>query len=138
AKDKDSGFDVRKNLIGNLGDDYISDTKAPRGSSIAQLKSPPSLFLMASPNPEQLTAALKNIFVFMGQGGGAPTEREFLGRKIYSIVMPNMPLPMADAGKPSGPHTLNYTASGGYVAMSTDNSTLEEFLRAAETPPKAL
>src|SRR5205807_9286573 len=63
AKDKDPSFDIRKNLIGNLGDDMISYEKAARGNSPEQLQSPPSLFLLGSPHAEQLTAALKSVLV---------------------------------------------------------------------------
>ena len=136
AKQKDEGFDIKKNLIGNLGDDMIGYEKAPRGSSAAEQQSPPSLFLLGSPNPEQLTAALKSILIFMSQQAGAPTEREFLGRKIFSVPLPSMPLP--GVPKPTGPRTLNYAASRGYVAFSTDASILEEYLRSSESQAKAL
>src|SRR5258708_11271124 len=37
AKDKDPSFDVRKNLIGNLGDDMISYEKPARSATRADL-----------------------------------------------------------------------------------------------------
>ena len=138
AKDKDPGFDIRKNLIDNLGDDLITYEKAARGSTAAQLKSPPSLLLLGSPNADQLAAALKTILVFLGQQTGAPAEREFLGRKIFSVPLPAFPLPMADVSKPAAPRTLTYAAGGGYVAMSTDPSMVEEYLRSSESQAKAL
>jgi len=139
AKDKDPGFDLRKNLIGNIGDDVISYEKAARGTKLDQLKSPPSLFLIGSPNPEQLAASLKGILTFMNQQGGAPAEREFLGRKIFSLPLPNLPIGLSgDSPKPSAPRTLSYCASSGYVALSTDASLLEEYLRSSETQGKTL
>ncbi len=138
AKDKDPGFDIRKNLIDNLGDDLITYEKAARGSTAAQLKSPPSLLLLGSPNADQLAAALKTVLVFLGQQTGAPAEREFLGRKIFSVPLPAFPLPMADVSKPAAPRTLTYAAGGGYVAMSTDPSMVEEYLRSSESQAKAL
>ena len=128
AMEQNPGFDVRKNLIGNLGDDMISYEKAPRGDTLAELSSPPSLFLLGSPHPEQLAAALKSILVFLGQQAGTPSERDFLGRKIYSVPFPPM----------MGGKTLNYTASGGYVALTTDTSMLEEFLRSTDSQQKKL
>jgi hypothetical protein len=138
AKDKDPSFDIRKNLIGNLGDDIITYEKAPRGNTQAQLQSPPSLFLLGSPHPEQLAAALKSVLVFMSQQAGAPAEREFLGRKIFSVTLPAIPLPMSGPPRPAGPRTLSYAASGGYVALSTDPSLLEEYLRSSESQAKTL
>ena len=138
AKEKDPGFDVKRNFIGNLGDDLLSYEKASRGASPAGLLSPPSLFLIGSPNPEQLAAALKNILTFLNQQGGAPTEREFLGRKIFSLPAPTMPLPLPTGAKPAAPRTLNCAASGGYVAVSTDAAMLEEFLRSSSSEGKTL
>jgi hypothetical protein len=137
AKEKDPAFDIRKNLIGNLGDDIIIYQKAPRGSTPAELASPPALFLLGSPNPEQLAGALKSIMALKGQQSGSPAEREFLGRKIYSVPLPSVPLPIANVS-PSAPGTLSYAASGGYVALTTDASMLEEYLRSNESRQKPL
>ena len=131
AKEKDPGFDIRKNLIGNLGDDVVSYEKPPRGNSPAEQKSAPALFLLGSPNAESLAGALKSIFVYGGQQpGAAPEEREFLGRKIYSVSLNSMMVPLG-AGA-STALTLNYAASGGYVAFSSDPAMVEEYLRSSE------
>lgn len=135
AKEKDPGFDVRKTLIANLGDDIITYEKAAKVNS--EPKSGASIFLLGSPKPEDLAAALKTIFTLFNPQG-SPTEREFLGRKIFSMPAPALPIPMMGAAKPSAPRTLNYSASGGYVAMSSDVSILEEFLRSSESQGKTL
>ena len=137
AREKDPDFDIKKRLFGNLGDDFIGYQKAPRGKTLADLNAAPSLLLLGSPQPEQLAGALKSVLVLMNQQAGAPTEREFLGRKIYSVPLPMMPLPGADPRK-AGPRTLNYAASGGYVALTTDVPILEEYLRSSEGQQKAL
>jgi len=132
AKEKDPGFDVRKSLIGNLGDDVISYERAAQGNAPA-----PALYLIGSPNPEQLAAALKDIFLILNQQG-TPSEREFLGRKIVSLPLPALPLPLPEASRSSSPRTLSYTASATYVALSTDTSLLEEYLRSGDSQAKAL
>lgn len=139
AKEKDPNFDVKKNLIGNLGDDMISYEKTPRGASLAEVASPPSIFLVGSPKPEELAMALKNLLVLVGQQtGAAPEEREFLGRKIYSIPLRAMGLPMGNAAAGGAGVTLRYSASRGYLALSTDASILEEFLRSGDAQAKPL
>jgi hypothetical protein len=135
AKEKDPGFDVRKTLIGNLGDDIITYEKAAKGTAA---NSAPSLFLLGSPKPEELAAAFKTIFSLVNPTAASATEREFLGRKIYSMPAPSLPIPTMGVGKSSTPRTLSYAASGGYLAMSTDASILEEFLRSSESQAKAL
>jgi len=129
---------VKRNFIGNLGDDLLSYEKASRGASPASLLSPPSLFLVGSPRPEELAAALKRILGFLNQQGGPTTEREFLGRKIFSLPAPALPMPIPTGSKPAAPQTLNCAASGGYVAISTDAAMLEEFLRSSSSEGKTL
>jgi hypothetical protein len=136
AKEKDPGYDLKKALLANLGDDIITCERAPKGVSTAEVQSPPSLTLLSSPAPEQLAVALKALFVIF-PGADSATEREFLGHKIYSTPAPAVPLPMADNSKSAG-KILSYAASGGYVALSTDASMLEEFLRSSESQAKTL
>lgn len=136
AKEKDPGFDLKKNFFGNLGDDMISYQKNPRGSSPADLSSPPSLFLLGSPNPEQLAGVFKSLpLALFLPGGGALAEREFLGHKIYSIPLPAVPGP---GGSKSTPGSLSLAASGGYLAMTTDSGMLEEYLRSSQGQEKSL
>ena len=61
AQQKDPSFDLRKNLLGNLGDDFVSYAKAPAGNSIADLNNAPSIFLFASPNPDLAILAVNNV-----------------------------------------------------------------------------
>ena len=137
AKQTDPGFDLKKTLLANLGDDMIRYDRAPRGNTTAELESPPSIFLLGSPSPEQLAVALKRLFVIFPQGD-APAEREFLGRKIFSVPVPPLPFLMSGPSRPVAPRTLSCAASGGYVAMSTDTPLLEEYLRSSESHAKAL
>jgi hypothetical protein len=132
GKDKDPNFDLRKNLIANLGDDVISYQKTPRKQTLADLNSPPSLILIGSPKPDQVASAIKALGAVMPQP--KVKEREFLGRTVYAL---NLPQGQASDGKPID-RVLHYTSSGGYVAMSTDVAMLEEFMRSGENAPKAL
>jgi hypothetical protein len=127
-------YDIRKNIFGNLGDDLIYYEKAPRGKTQAEMETAPSLFLLGSPNAEKLAASLKGLLVILSPSGANPKTREFLGRKIYSFKPPTMSA--SAGGSPS--RSLNYAASGGYVAFSADDATLEEFLRSSENQGKAL
>jgi hypothetical protein len=137
AKEKDPDFDLTKNLFGNLGDDFISYEKAPRGTSAAELKSPPSLFLIGSPNPDQIVGAFKYLLLLASPTGGPPQEREFLGRKIYTASMPGAAAAFG-ANTSGGARTLSYAASSDYVALSSDASMIEEYLRSSDSEQKAL
>jgi hypothetical protein len=139
ARTKDPGFDIKKNIIGNLGDDMITYEKAPLGKSPAQLQSPPSIFLLGSPNAEVFAASLKSVLSFASQQAETTAEdREFLGRKIYTVSLKSVMGPLGGGAATPAAANLSYTASGGYVAFSTNPSLLEEYLRSSETQRKAL
>ena len=134
GKDKDPDFDLRKQLIANLGDDVVSYEKAPRKQTLADLGSAPSLILISSPKPEALASSLKALTAVMPMQGKIK-ERDFLGRKVYSMSLPSAPGP---GGGKTVEKSLHYAASGGFVAMSTDVATLEEFMRSGDGGGKAL
>ena len=94
--------------------------------------------LLGSPNPEQLAAALKGILIYLSQQVGMPPEeREFLGRKIFSVPLMPLPLPLGGA-RPAGrePHVMRPAADTW--RSTTDASMLEEYLRSSEGHVKAL
>ncbi|HVV00544.1 MAG TPA: hypothetical protein VHH88_04225 [Verrucomicrobiae bacterium] len=136
AKESDPGFDLKKTLLGNIGDDFIEYVRPSRASAAGDAQAGRTLLLVGSPNPQQLTAALKALFVIF-PGSDSATEREFLGHKVYSLPSPSLPLPLG-MPSPAPGKILSYAASGGYVAFSTDASLLEEFLRGPDTQSKAL
>jgi hypothetical protein len=140
GKDRDPNFDLRKQLIGNLGDDIMALKKAPKGSTMAAIQGAPSLVLVSSPNSQQLAEAIKTV-ASLGSPPDTDTalkEREFLGRKIYSL--PSKPgLPWVPAGtNPGEARPMQFAASGGYVAFSSDSAMLEEYLRSDGTTSKSL
>jgi hypothetical protein len=135
AQQKDPGFDVRENLIGNLGDDWIGYQKAPTGTALEDLNNAPSLFLFAAANPGQAAAAIKNVASLIYRSQNASEPRDFLGKKIYTISLPAQRVPGALAPVPQ---SFYCAASGGYVAVAKDSSILENYIRSAENLPKPL
>jgi hypothetical protein len=137
GKDKDSNFDLKKNLIGNLGDDFITFEKKPRSNSPANGNSPPSITLIASPNTDQLVQALNASASLLPLASADSTvrERQFLGRRLYSVPLPDGLAP--DTGKPFK-RSISFAGSGGYVALSTDAGLIEDYLRSAEGTGKSL
>ena len=130
AQQKDPGFDVRKSLVENLGDDWMSFQKAPAGKTLADLDSAPSLFLFAAVNPEPATLAIKNIAALGSSPDKAAEPRVFMGRTIYTI-----PLPSRRGG---ASRSLYCTTSGGYVALTMDVSMIEAFLRNSDNKARPL
>ena len=87
VKDKDPAFDLRKNLFGNLGDDFISYSKAPIGDSVAALAHPPGIFLIATPNSDQMIEAIKVVGSMMAPQDSTQLPRDFHGHKIHSLAV---------------------------------------------------
>jgi hypothetical protein len=135
GKDKDPDYDLKKTLVSNLGDDIISYEKAPRSAKLADLNSPPSLYLIGSPKPEQLVLALKTAIVMLPVRADTLADRELLGRKVYKVKL-------APERNPAGgglvERSLSFTHGGGYVALTTDDALLEEYLRSVESPGRGL
>ncbi|HNQ88136.1 MAG TPA: hypothetical protein PKM73_05960 [Verrucomicrobiota bacterium] len=134
-KQKDPAFDFNKNFVANLGDDLIMYEKAPRGNSFEEIASPPAITLIGSPNPDQLFQALKAATLLLPPpfGGAQFKEREFQGRKIYSLPLPTLPT----EGQ-SGENSLSFATAGGYLALTSDSGILEEYLRSGDAKPKPL
>ena len=51
GKDRDPNFDFRRNLIDNLGDDFIVAQWPPKSSEMDDMINPPEIILVGSPNP---------------------------------------------------------------------------------------
>ena len=134
VKKTDEKFDLRRQVIDNLGDDIISFEKKPRGTEPGQVAQPPSLTMIGSKQPAEMVSAIKVVFGMLSPDY-KPSEREFLGRKIYSVT--TMAGPQLDPTVPSL-RKLHLSHSGGYVLVATDETVLEEFLRSSESQPKAL
>ena len=140
GKEKDPNFDLKKALVGNLGDDFISLQRAPRSPRSSDLAEPPSLLLIGSPNPDQLVQGLKAATALMPLMGGEPAlkEREFLGRKIYSVSLSPDLGGEESASNSATPRTFTFVASGGYAALSTDSAMVEDYVRSIDAPAKPL
>jgi len=130
GRQKDENFDLRRQMIGNFGDDIITFEKPARSESNAA----PSLVMIGSKAPEDMAAALKVLLGALSRTGGAD-EREFLGRKIYTIA--SVGAPQLDAGN-AQPRKMYLSHSGGYVLVANDEAVLEEYLRSSEPTGKPL
>jgi hypothetical protein len=132
AKKTDPDFDLRKNLIGNLGDDFMNYQKLPAGASPEM----PSLYLIGVDKGETAATAIKDLLsLSMPRQQKTPDPRNYQGHKIYTIPLA-APRVVGAAAVPA--RSLFITSGGGYVALSTDISMLEEYLRNGEKPPKPL
>lgn len=124
-------FDIRKDLISNLGDDWICYTMAPGGQTLAELNSAPWLFLFSANNADQAALAIKTVASMVASGASAQTQN-YLGRKIYTIPLP------AGRGTDAPRRSFYCTASGGYVALTSDISMIQNYLRSDDGKTRPL
>ena len=129
GKAKDENYDLRGELMAALGDDIISYERSPTGNSIADSREAPGITLIGSPAPAKLAAALKVALSVMVPADKI-TDRDFLGRKIYTA-----PLPLSLGG---GSRTYHFAANSGYLAVTSDVDMLEEFLRSNDSEKPGL
>jgi hypothetical protein len=134
ARLKDPTFDINTNLFGNLGDDIIIMERPPLDFTPEAVDSPPALYLLGSPNPPQLAAALSSIFIFLDREAETPKTREFAGVTIRSVPLPALPFAASQPAAGPTPRRLHYAPAQGYVALSTDSAFLEHFLQTTNPP----
>jgi hypothetical protein len=135
AKEKNPEYELKKTLLGSLGNDIVSYEKAPRSGDFVDMAAPPSITLIGVSKPDQFVEAVKYLITGASQRGQSPKEREFLGHKIYSMELPAM---RTKDGKRGADRALSFSTANGYAAFSTDPALLEEFLRSSENPGKPL
>jgi hypothetical protein len=134
AQQQDPNFDLRHQLMGNIGDDLITYKKAPRSSSAADLVTQPTLFLIGVQNGDQFLASMKTVLGMFLQGA-PPATREFLGTTIHTFELPAGAMSLDPN---AGLSEVKVAASRGYVAFTADDAILEEFLRSGDDPVKPL
>ena len=121
------GFNIRKDVFGNLGDDLIVIGFSPRSSSFEDLISAPTLTLLGSPNPKALAQTLVKATSLIPSEENSLSRKEFQGKTIYSFTIPGLPFMESEQ-----PHTdvgLHMAAAEGYLIFSMDEQTLRNYLR---------
>ncbi|HEX3625502.1 MAG TPA: hypothetical protein VH280_08755 [Verrucomicrobiae bacterium] len=132
GQQQDPDFDIRKDLLSNLGDDWISYSMAPNGKTLADMNAAPWLFLFSAQKADQAALAIKTVasMASAASGSSGPQTQVYLGRKIYTISLPG-------AAGASG-RAFYCTSSGGYVALTTDISMIQNYLRSNDGKTKPL
>jgi hypothetical protein len=137
GKDRDPNFDFRESFFENLGDDIITVGLPPRSSKLEDVANPPSLTLLGSPDPKRLAEGLVVATGLIPSGGNVLSEREFLGRTIYSFTIPGLALPGAGQDPAAGAG-FYMAPDDGYLVFSMDEQTVEEYLRGPSSSQKPL
>lgn len=124
-------FDLMRDVVNRLGDDWIYFEEAPRVPGWQGLERAPGLWLVGSGEATQLARAIAEVLAGAALRTDALQEREFLGRTIYSVPMPFSGPPMEPGGEGERVHI---SASERYVGFARQPGILESWLRALSAP----
>lgn len=121
------GFNIRKDVFANLGDDLIVIGFPPRSSKFEDLISAPTLTLLGSPNPKTLAQTLVKATGLIPSKENSLSRKEFQGKTIYSFAIPA--LPFREIGQPGADVGLHMAVDENYLIFSMDEQTLKNYLR---------
>ena len=125
GKDKDPGFDFRRQFIANLGDDIISwQGQTKPGTEAATL--PPQLALISSPKPEELAGALKLLMGMVPPDLAKLEESEVGGKKVWSMAIPMGQPGTGGVAAPS--QSIAFAGADGFLAVAADPELLKSHL----------
>ena len=83
------GFNIRKDILGNLGDDLIAIGFPPRSARFEDLISAPTLTLLSSPNPKALAQTLVKATGLIPSEENALSRQEFQGKPFIPSPFPD-------------------------------------------------
>ena len=130
------GFNLRKDIFGNLGDDLMVIGFSPRSSRFEDLVSAPTLTLLGSPNPKALAQTLVKATGLIPSEKNSLSRKEFQGKTIYSFTMPG--LPFIESGQTGADVGLHMAVDEGYLLFSMDEQTLKNYLRSPSETHRSL
>ncbi len=134
GKDQDPNYDLRKELIGNLGDDVMVIEQPPTTNSLAGLSEAPSLYLIGSPAPAKVAGALKTLAGLLPPPMNNLRQRDVDGHTVYSLALPE-----GSEATPGAPKRwLSFGAAADYLALSVNAGVLESYLRTESPGDKPL
>jgi hypothetical protein len=125
GKDTDPNYDLRRELIGNLGDDVVLLESRPVTNSLEALPTAPSLILIGAKSPGKVASALKTLASLFPPPMNALRQRQVEGHTVYSLELPQEP---GNNGA-GAPRVFSFGAGTNYLALSADPALLDRFLR---------
>jgi hypothetical protein len=138
-RQQNPNFTLRKGLIELLGNDIITYEFKPTGQTLEALSTAPGMVLIGSSDPDKLIETIKTLFNNFAQmrgprGGRRDADppqlktRQFQGVTIHTFP----PTPQMNfRGERIGERSLSLCASGKYLALSWDETVLEQYLKNA-------
>jgi hypothetical protein len=120
-----SNFNLQRDLVGALGNDFITFTLAPSGTNLVQLSSSGRIQMVGSPNPARLVSGWKALEALVHMQAGALEFSQRLGAGDRKVVV-------ATVNAKSGiQNAFQLTTSSNHVVIASDAAAMDAYLAAA-------
>ena len=121
----DPNFNLQRDLMGALGNDFISITLAPTGTNLIQLSNPGRIQMIGSPNPSRLVGGWKALEALVHMQAGALEFSQRTGAGDRKVIV-------ATVGGKGGPqNAFQMTTSSNHVVIASDAAAMDTYLAAA-------
>jgi hypothetical protein len=121
----DPNFNLQRDLVGALGNDFITFTLPPTGTNLIQLSNPGRVQMVGSPDPTRLVAGWKALEALVHMKAGALEFSQRTGAGGRRVVV-------ATVGGKSGVETaFQITTSSNHVVIASDAAAMDAYLAAA-------
>jgi hypothetical protein len=121
----DPNFNLQRDLVGGLGNDFITITLPPSGTNLVQLGNPGRIQMVGSPNPARLVSGWKALEALVHMQAGALEFSERTGAGGRPVVVATV------GGKGASQNAFQLTTSSNHVVIASDAAAMDAYLSAA-------
>lgn len=121
----DPNFNLQRDLMGSLGNDFITCTLPPSGTNLVQLSNPGRIQLIGSPNPARLVGGWKALEALVHMQAGALEFSQRTGAGDRPVVVATV------GGKGGAHNAFQMTTSSNHVIIASDAAAMDAYLAAA-------
>jgi len=130
----DPNFNLQRDLVGNLGDDFITFSLPPTGTNLLQLSWSGRVQMVGSPNPARLTSGWKALEALVHMQAGALEFSERTGPGGRKVMVATV------AAKGGAQNAFQMVPAPTHVVIASDGPSMDAYLAAASgrrapTPP---
>jgi hypothetical protein len=130
----DPNFNLQRDLVGNLGDDFITFSLPPTGTNLLQLSRSGRVQMVGSPNPARLTSGWKALEALVHMQAGALEFSERTGPGGRKVMVATV------AAKGGAQNAFQMVQAPTHVVIASDGPSMDAYLAAASgrrapTPP---
>jgi hypothetical protein len=120
----DPNFNLQRDLVGNLGDDFITFTLPPTGTNLLQLSRSGRVQLVGSPNPARLTSGWKALEALVHMQAGALEFSERTGPGGRKVMVATV------AAKGGPQNAFQMVQASNHVVIASDAPAMDTYLAA--------